>query len=300
MITRKAILAAIITVGLFGACHHDHSGKESEKHSKYITVSTSIGKLARVSTLDDGSQAFAQGDKISIYAWTGSAAAIPAGADRVVNNSVNTLSGEAWTADPQMLWKNTTDAHYFLSIYPSTAEPVADLTSMPYTLNPADQEQSDLLVATNLAGTVNTSAPVPLIFDHVMGRLVVNLAFRNQFGGVPAVESVKVKGVATRATVDCLGKTVFPEAGSEADITLPRVGTAMQYASVAIPGGGVRTIVVGIGGKDYTYTHGGEIAVESGKFTTVSLIVGRDSVSLGSVSINSWQPGAEISGGEAL
>lgn len=296
---KSSFLAATIAIGFLGACSNDN-GNEGAKHSKYITVSTGIGQMTRVSTLDDSSQAFDEGDQISIYAWTGDAATIPAAADRVVNNSINTLTAGAWVPNPQMLWKNTSDAHYFLSIYPATTEPLNDLTAVDYTLDPTNEEKSDMLVATNLTGIKNTLAPVPLVFDHVMGRMVVSLTFRNQFGGIPAVQAVTVKNMATRATVNCLAKTVAAEAGNTIDLSLPRLTGTQQYASVAIPGSAPRTIVIGIDGKDYTYTHTSDIAIESGKLTTVSLIVGRDSVSLGSVSINTWQQGTEISGGEAL
>lgn len=296
---KSSFLAATIAVGLLGACSNDNDN-EGAKHSKYITVSTSIGQMTRVTTLENGSQAFAEGDEISIYAWTGDAATIPAAGDRVVNNSINKLTAGAWVATPQMLWKNTTDAHYFLSIYPATTEPLADLTAVPYTLDPNNEEKSDMLVATNLTGLKNSVAPVPLVFDHMMGRMIVSLSFRNQFGGTPTVQSVKVKDMATRATVNCLAKSVAPVAGNTIDLTLPHLAGTQQYASVAIPGSGARSIVIDIDGKDYTYTHPSDIAIETGKLTTVSLIVGRDSVSLGSVSINTWEQGTEISGGEAL
>lgn len=295
----SAAALAIVAIGIFDSCG-DEARNYMSKHSKYITVSTDIGEFTRVNTLDDGSQVFEQGDQISVYAWTGDSAKVAAAGDRVVNNSVNTYTGSSWTAVPQMLWKNFTDAHYFIGLYPHTDAAVANLEAMPYTLTPANQEQSDLLVATNLTGVKNTIAPVPLTFDHVMGRMVVSLSFRSQFDGIPAVQGVTLKNVATQATVNCLTKSVAANtAAGVADVTLPRLGNGQLYASVVIPGGGARSIVIAIDGKDYTYTHSGEIAVESGKVTTVSLIVGRDSVSLGSVSINNWKDGAKIDG-EAL
>lgn len=297
----SAAAIAIVAVGIFDSCDSGEARNFMSKRSKYITVSTGIGEFTRVHTLDDGSQEFEQGDQISVYAWTGDSTKAPAAADRVVNNSINTYTGNSWTAVPQMLWKNFNDAHYFIGLYPHTDAAVANLEAMPYTLDAANQEQSDLLVATNLAGIKNTIAPVPLLFDHVMGRMVVSLSFRNQFDGIPAVQGVTLKNVATQATVNCLTKSVAANtAAGAADISLPRLANGQQqYASVLIPGGGARSVVIAIDGKDYTYTHSSEIAVESGKVTTVSLIVGRDSVSLGSVSINNWKEGTQI-GGEAL
>ena len=50
---------------------------------------------------------------------------------------------------------------------------------------------------------------------------------------------------------------------------------------------------------DDTPTTSKYIALESGKYTTVNLIVGRNEVTLGSVSINNWLEGSSINGGEA-
>ena len=50
---------------------------------------------------------------------------------------------------------------------------------------------------------------------------------------------------------------------------------------------------------DDTPTTSKYIALVSGKYTTVNLIVGRNEITLGSVSINNWLEGTNISGGEA-
>lgn len=50
---------------------------------------------------------------------------------------------------------------------------------------------------------------------------------------------------------------------------------------------------------DDTPTTSKYIALVSGKYTTVNLIVGRNEITLGSVSINNWLEGSSINGGEA-
>lgn len=290
-------VTALVAASLFTACGNDHEDEPTV--SKYITVSTQIGQMTRVSTLADGSQVFDEGDEISVYAWTDTTENNPTLGMRVVDNATNKLSGNKWIATPQMLWSDQTTRHYFIGIYPKTPTSVSDLSAMPYTLNTANQDASDLLIATNLSGLTATDNPVALLFDHVMGKMIVNLTFRNQFEGTPTIDNVVVKDMATSATVNCRGKSVTAGA-TKSDITLPATTTASQYASVVIPQTGIRTIVITINGKDYTYTHNEDIALESGKYTTVNLIVGRDAITLGSVSINDWQKGKEISGGEAL
>ena len=54
-----------------------------------------------------------------------------------------------------------------------------------------------------------------------------------------------------------------------------------------------------INGKQYVYTHPTDIKLEGGKYTVVNLIVGRDEITLGNVSIADWGEGENINGGEA-
>ena len=88
---KKTILTfAIVTLATgMNSCSND---KElAPASSQYITVSTEIGSMTRVSTDANGTQTFANGDQISIYAWTDDATTVPAASTRVVDNAINTL-----------------------------------------------------------------------------------------------------------------------------------------------------------------------------------------------------------------
>lgn len=281
---------------------------ESQK-PEYITVSTNIGGMTRVTTNGDGEQVFEVGDEISVYAWTGDknvAPVAPAVADRVVDNSINKLgTGAKWVATPQMLWKNMTDEHFFIGVYPKDASSVADLTAADYTLNVADQEASDLLIATEFTGLVASNNPVNLTFDHVMAKVVVNLDFRNQWDDTGKdVEKVEFKNVATSAKVNYLNLTVTPGASRESELAIPEVTDDKKFESIFIPQDGVNTVVITVksngGSKGYTYTHASDFKFEAGKVTTINLIVGRNEIELGTVKINNWIDGETIDKGEAL
>lgn len=303
-VTAIALAAAALLAA--GCGHNEDTPSEV---AKYITISTGIGQMTRVATDADGSQRFEAKDQISVYAWTGKATEV-AVSSLVVNNSVNTYDGTAWTASPQMLWADQESGHYFIGIHPakkSIASVVTELTADDYTLNAADQKASDLLVATNLKGLSATTAPggmVDLTFDHVMAKLIVNLNFRSQWGGTPTAVSVTAQDVATNAKVDYLHKAVAADDTSKKGISLPALATpqagyALSYASIMVPQSGFSKITVTINGSDYTYTHSGEIKLEGGKYTTVNLTVGRDRIELGDVTVNDWQQGDVIDGGEA-
>ena len=293
----NSILAAMAATLVLASCDNDENGGVDT--AEYIPVNTSIGSLTRTATADDGTQTFVKDDKISVYAWTGSADVVNADG-MVVNNSINTYNGTKWTASPQMLWKDMSSVHFFLGVYPS--KEITDFTADAYTLDVTKQEQSDLLVAVNTgtdnAGFTATNTAVPLQFDHVMAKLIVNLSFRNQWATTPTVTSVTTGNLKGKATVNYLTKSATVTAEDATNIELPVATANTTYQSIMVPqAGNDATIAIKIGEKDYTYT--GTVKLESGKYTTVNLIVGRDGITLGSVSINDWGEGTTINGGEA-
>ena len=288
-------LASMVCV--LGSCNNGEKDPVTNDASEYITISTNI--LTRVAVAENGSQEFENGDKISVYAWTGSKASVPDISQRVVDNAINTLAGGTWQAVPQMLWKNMSDEHFFIGVYPSNAQSIANLEESDFEVN-ANLEESDLLVATNLNGIKAQANPVSLTFDHLLAKIIVNLEFRNQWGADgPEVASVTLDDVATKCKVNYLQKTVL--AGTErGTFALAEVKANQSYASIVVPQSGIKTIKVNINGRDYVYQHDTDIDFEGGKYTIINLTVGRNELSLGSIVINDWLKGDEISGGEAL
>lgn len=300
---KKTYLFALMAMALaLGSCSDNENGIGGEA-SKYITVSTNIGSMTRVATDADGNQAFEEGDKISVYAWTGDATVVPPSDERVVNNAINKLTNGSWIATPQMLWKNNRDKHYFIGIYPTAL--ITNLTAAKYTMDVNKQEESDLLVAVNKDGisySAGTNQTVPLTFTHVMAKLVVNLTYKNQWGTEgPTVGSVMVGNAVRNATINYLTKVVSPSTADEdkANIELPAITANKQYASILIPQDGIQKITVKIGGTNYTYDNVTPFKFESGKITTVNLEVGRDGILLNDVKITNWETSTPING-EAL
>lgn len=257
-----------------------------------ITIQASIGELTKVQTTGYTS-GFEAGDQVSLYAWTGSASTVPD--TKVVNGVKNTLGTDGkWTPETQMLWADMVSPHYFIGIYP--ARMVTDFTADAYTLNPAEYEASDLLIATNVTGLKAQDNPVSLGFYHAMATLNVNLSFRNQWTTEPSVSSVTVTGKKT-ATVNYLTKTVTATGAAEAVALTSKANNT--WSGLQVPQIGVNTITITIEGKDYVFTHTADIPLVGGQYTTVNLIVGRNKIDLASVSINEWAAGSTIDGGEA-
>ena len=297
----KTYLFALMAMALtLGSCSDNENGIGGET-SKYITVSTSIGNMTRVATDAKGGQTFEEGDEISVYAWTGDATVAPETRERVVNNAINKLTNGSWISNPQMLWKNNRDKHYFIGVYPISA--ISDLSAGEYTFDETKQVESDLLVAVNKDGlsyNVDEQQPVPLTFTHVMAKLVVNLTYKNQWGTEgPTVDKVAVGNAAKKATVNYLTKVVTPSTTAKEDFSLPEITENTKYVSVIIPQEDVTQLTIVIDGKNFVYDNGTPFKLESGKITTVNLEVGRDEIKLGDVKITDWENGSTFSG-EAL
>jgi hypothetical protein len=294
----KLFLMALATTALCVTSCSDNDDPANNANPEYISIKTSIAgsNASRTATQDDGTEVFTEGDVISVYAWLGEKNVVPK--DLVVNNSLNTLTSGTWVANPQMLWQNMTASHYFLSVYP--ARQITDFTADPFTLSSTDAAANDLLVALNTTGLTATQNPVQLTFNHVMAKLVVNLSYRNQWGDTAPTVSSVVANAANAATINYLAASPVTASSTLADITLATTTANEKYTAVMVPQSTFQVITVNIDGKQYTYNNGKAISLASGKITTVNLIVGRDTITAESVTINDWQEGETINGGEAL
>ena len=177
-----------------------------------ITVEASIGAQTKVTYDGDGST-FAEGDRIAVYAWTGSASAVPD--TRVVDGVVNTLGSSGWIPASEMRWKNLTDAHYFLGVSP--VHTIADFSAGEYALGTESYAAGDLLVATVLGeGRKASGGAVPLGFKHVMARLSVNIMLGNTLSAsdvsgvtVLAKKQATVNYLTQTATLTVIFRTPF-------------------------------------------------------------------------------------------
>ena len=289
MKTFKTIALAMLAATLTACSKDDNGGKAP----KYINIDAQLSQPTKTTIAADGTMSFTSGDAISVYAWTGSASTLPTTADGfVVAGNTNTFNGSTWTASPQMLWKDLTSPHFFIATYPQR-----DITQTNFTLDTSKQSECDVMVATNLGtdskGIIATETAIPLAFDHLMAKLQVNLQFRNQWGeSGPTSVAVSINSKSS-ATIDYLAKSVTPT-GDASYINLPSVAAAVEgyaksYESIVIPVSDLKNIKIAIDGHDYIYTHDTAIQLQGGKTTIVNLMVGRNEITLGSMSIKGWE-----------
>jgi len=296
---KKEIIQIIaVAVGLFSVMGCSKESGMGDDCFSDITIQASIGEMTKVSYRGD-TTTFDKGDKILIYGWTGSKTTVPE--QKVVDGVTNRFNGNVWVPAKQMRWKNATDKHYFLGIYP-VPENLSSFTGADYTLSITDYKSSDLLIATNLGGIKATDGPVNLTFDHVMAKLNVNLKFRSEYGGTPAVSSVKTT-VKTAAKVNYLTKKVTAQ-GDGQDVSIPKIykpapGYNVSYSSIQIPQTGVRSITITVGDTVFVYESSQDIPLIAGKFTTIDLMIGKDVVDMNTISVSEWETAADLPGGLA-
>ena len=286
----QLFILAAAALSILAACNRENLTPSGNTDA--ITVKAAIGSTKVTTTGNNAT--FDNGDKISVYAWTGDKTAVPA--TKVVDGVENTYDGSKWTPAAQMLWADMASEHYFLGVYP--AHTITDFTAEPFTLDPAKYQESDLLIATNLGGVKATDNPVTLYFDHAVAKLFVNLSFRDQWTTTPTVSAISAIAKKT-GTVDYLSKTITASATeTAAPVALTKIDNA-SWSGLQLPQTGVNTINVTIEGKNYVFCHSSDIPLAKGQYTTVNLVVGRNTIDLASVGISDWTAGTTIDNGEA-
>lgn len=256
-------------------------------------VPTIAGSTTRTAT-EGTNTSFVVGDQLMVYAWKGYEYRVE---EMVVDGVTNTLGSDgAWTSSPQMLWGDMVSNHYFMGIYP--AHKITDLSADEISLK-GDYDADDLLSGFNIKGLKATDmATVGIVFDHLLARLNVNLTFKSQWETTPEDITATYTAV-TDALVNYWEGTSKPN-GTAKVLPLSDATTApgFQYSlhGIIIPQTGFRVITVNVEGKNYTYTHPGDIPLGKGMITTVNLIIGRQTIELGTLSIDRWSDGGSFDG----
>jgi len=301
---------AIISLALLCAAACNKAGSGIESAAIRVNAGIRDTKVA----YDGPKSAFEAGDALSLFAWTGDKTSIPEAL--VVDDVTNTLGTDGlWTPATQMLWKDMVTDHYFMAVSP--AREVSSFTEDPYTLDSAAEkyQESDLLIAINDAGLKANDNPVQLTFDHAMATLNVNLKFHNQWteGNPPSqteITEALIESVAAtakdHATIDYIHKAVTAT-GEWAQVALNKVKNA-SWTTLMIPQDSFSIIYITLDGNDewlggngtYTFRSAEPIKLESGKVTTVNLIIGRDQVTLDKdgIQITDWASQGEPTEGE--
>lgn len=273
---------------LISSCNKET--KSENEDQKQIMISTSIS--TKVSNID-GVERFEVNDAISVY--------VKKGENMIISNARNNKTETTWESEPQMYWDGT-EEHTIYAIYPYSSTPITDVTSAPVSVytdqQPIDNsKKSDVLVANLWSGTPQSTV-VPLTFDHVMSRVIVELTYTDEYNQQQiAGASVAVAEIATSGNINLANKIIQIIPGNTL-VTANKTGVG-SFSTIIIPQS-FSILKIAIGGKTFEYTHSAPVDIKSAEQVRFRLKVGRDRIILDTkgVTIEPWELLETVEGGE--
>ena len=209
-----------------------------------------------------------------------------------------------WTIQGgQLLWKSNDATVTYYAYLPYTGI-VGDAASYAFTVqtdqsNESNVKASDLLWTGQQTATPGTALDIN--FKHALSKLNVTLTKGSELEDGVTFTSVKLSNCATKIVVNLLEGTIVETTNSGQTITMYATTENEQYECILVPQTFNQTLKVEITdnyGKVYTFTSNKDLTFASGEEYTLNLTVGRDKVTTGTISAESW--GSEQQGGDLV
>lgn len=218
------------------------------------------------------------------------------------NREVRYESG--WTIQGgQLLWKSNdaTVTYYAYLPYTGTVGNAANYAFAVQTdqSDESNVKASDLLYTGQQPATPGTALDIN--FQHALSKLKVTLTKGTELEDGLTFTSVKLSNCATATTVNLTAGTAGTATNSGQTITLYAATENKQYECILVPQTFAQSLKVEItdkNGKVYTFTSNKDLTFASGEQYTLNLTVGRDKVTTGTISAESW--GSEQQGGDLV
>ncbi len=211
-----------------------------------------------------------------------------------------------WTIQgEQLLWKSNDATVTYYAYLPYTGT-VGNAASYAFTVK-TDQSTEDNVKASDLLCTGQQPATpgtaLDITFKHALSKLNVTLKKGSELedGQNLTFTSVTLSNCATATTVNLTDGTTGNTTNSGQTITLYATTENEQYECILVPQTFAQSLKVEItddNGKVYTFTSNKGLTFASGKQYTLNLTVGRDKVTTGTISAESW--GEEQQGGDLV
>lgn len=291
MKTIKYMGMALIMAALASCSSDDDFGTNWQNDPTAVRVSATVGGVFTrsnpVATTETDQMNFNGGDAITISTEG--------------QTSVNyILKDGTWgpeTSGQFLKWSS--ESMTFTARYPKTS---GDFI-VPKNQNGIDEIASaDYMTATKVYNKIPANRKVDFLFERQMARVVITIAgFNNEFSGddsvsemyVTSKERIAKDGSAVTATSEIIpySQDRYGKKGS-IYYALVAPNTATNYEFIKL------TVKKSDDIKDLTVKN--PVALEAGKSYNFNLTIGKDGVSLGTVSVEDWGNTGTISGGEAV
>lgn len=199
-----------------------------------------------------------------------------------------------WTIQGgQLLWKSNdaTVTYYAYLPYTGTVSDAANYAFAVQTDQNSDSnvKASDFLCTGTQTATAGTALDIN--FQHALSKLNVTLTKGSELEEGLIFTSVRLSNCATATTVNLTDGTTGNTTNSGQTITLYAATPNEQYECILVPQTFAQSLKVEItdnNGKVYTFTSNKDLTFASGKQYTLNLTVGRDKVTTGTISAESW------------
>lgn len=209
-----------------------------------------------------------------------------------------------WTIQGgQLLWKSNDATVTYYAYLPYTGT-VSDAANYAFTVQTDQSNESNVKASDLLCTGQQTATPgkaLDINFQHALSKLNVTLAKGSELEDGLTFKSVKLSNCATATTVNLTAGTAGTATNSGQTITLYAATANEKYECILVPQTFNQTLKVEItdnNGKVYTFKSDNELTFSSGKQYTLNLTVGRDKVTTGTISAESW--GSEQQGGDLV
>lgn len=218
------------------------------------------------------------------------------------NREVKYESGWTIQGEP-LLWKSNEATVNYYAYLPYTGT-VGDAANYAFTVqtdqsSDSNVKASDLLCTGGQTATAGTA--LDITFSHVLSKLNVVLTKGSELEDGLTFTSVTLSNCATTATVNLTAGTAGTGTNDGQTITLYAATPNEKYECILVPQTFNKSLKVEItdnNGTEYTFKSDKELIFEGGKQYTLNLTVGRDKVTTGTISAESW--GDEQEGGNLV
>lgn len=210
-----------------------------------------------------------------------------------------------WTIQgEQLLWKSNDATVTYYAYLPYTGT-VSDATNYAFTVQ-TDQSNENNVKASDLLWTggrqdATAGKALDINFKHALSKLNVTLTKGTELENGLTFTSVTLSNCATATTVNLTDGTVGTATNSGQTITLYAATENKQYECILVPqtfAQSLKVEITGNNGKVYTFTSNKDLTFASGEQYTLNLTVGRNKVTTGTISAESW--GDEQQGGNLV
>lgn len=209
------------------------------------------------------------------------------------NREVKYESGWTIQGEP-LLWKSNDATVTYYAYLPYT-ETVSDAKNYAFTVQ-TNQSTEDKVKASDLLWTggeqaVKAGTALDINFKHALSKLNVTLKKGSELDEGVTFTSVKLSNCATTTTVNLFEGTFGNTTNSGQTITMYATTENEQYECILVPQTFNKSLKVEItdnNEKVYTFTSNKDLTFASGEQYTLNLTVGRDKVTTGTISAESW------------